>query len=44
MSEQIRYADFEKVAIRVATILEEEPFLEACKPPSKMQIDFGAGD
>ena len=41
MAEEITYADFERVDIRVGTIVEASPFPEARKPAFKLVIDFG---
>jgi tRNA-binding protein len=41
MPDQISYADFERVDIRVGTVVEASPFPEARKPAIKLVIDFG---
>ena len=41
MSDTISFADFEKVDIRVGTVLTAEVFPQARKPAYKLSIDFG---
>ena len=37
----ISFADFEKVDIRVGTIVEAAPFPEARRPAYRLKVDFG---
>ena len=39
--EEIKWSDFEKVALKVGTILEVLDFPEARKPAFKIKVDFG---
>ncbi|MBL7663323.1 tRNA-binding protein [bacterium] len=39
--QEITWADFERVELRVGTIIEVEDFPQARKPAYKLKIDFG---
>jgi|SRR5712671_765737 len=38
----INWSDFERVELRVGTVIEALPFPEARKPAWKLRVDFGA--
>jgi len=41
LSEDIDWSDFQKVELRVGTIIEVHDFPEARKPAYKLRVDFG---
>lgn len=41
MADPIAFTDFERVDIRVGTVIDAQPFPEARKPALKLTIDFG---
>ena len=41
MADHIQFTDFERVEIRVGTVIDAEPFPHARKPAIKLTIDFG---
>ena len=41
MAETVSYSDFERIEVRVGTIVDAQVFPEARKPAFKLVIDFG---
>lgn len=41
-SSQISFDDFQKVEVRIGTIVDAQPFPEARRPAIKLWVDFGA--
>jgi tRNA-binding protein len=41
MAEEISFNDFERVEIRVGTVVDAQPFPEARKPAIKLWVEFG---
>jgi tRNA-binding protein len=42
MVDTVSYSDFERLDIRVGTVIDAQPFPEAHKPALRLVIDFGA--
>jgi tRNA-binding protein len=42
MADTVSYSDFERLDIRVGTVIDAQPFPEAHKPALRLVIDFGA--
>ena len=41
MADEISFEDFERVDIRVGTVIDAQPFPEARKPAIKLWVEFG---
>ena len=41
MADEISFNDFERVEIRVGTVIDAQPFPEARKPALKLWVEFG---
>ena len=41
MADEISFEDFQRVDIRVGTVVDAQPFPEARKPAIKLWVDFG---
>jgi tRNA-binding protein len=43
MADEISFEDFQRVDIRVGTVVDAQPFPEARKPAIKLWVEFGGG-
>jgi tRNA-binding protein len=43
MADEISFEEFERVEIRVGTVIDAQPFPEARKPAIKLWVEFGGG-
>ena len=43
MADEISFGDFERLDIRVGTVIDAQPFPEARKPAIKLWVEFGGG-
>ena len=41
MADEISFEDFQRVEVRVGTVVDAQPFPEARKPAIKLWVDFG---
>jgi tRNA-binding protein len=43
MADEISFEEFERIEIRVGTVIDAQPFPEARKPAIKLWVEFGGG-